>query len=177
MEVLNSFDTTKNFWILNPNFLIRDVYSNLHKKDKSKNKEESSKIMWAIALLVHQDPSNTFKNLSPKKKEELIIKEYLKDPKFKFSLYKEEIKTFEEACSTPMRRQLTECHRFLDEKTELMKTMTLDLSNWEMLQEMIISNKDLHTAIKKIEEDLEKEGSDGTVKGNSLESASERDII
>ncbi len=67
-----------NFWKDNFDLLIVEEFNALYSKDKSKNKEESSKIMKALYYVLH--PDSLYYNAP--NKYEIISKSFLKDPKF-----------------------------------------------------------------------------------------------
>ena len=66
MEVdpLKNFDLEVNFWKVNPQLKIPEVFSKLYRNDKSKGKHDSSQIMWAIALCY--DPESKFSKQTEK---------------------------------------------------------------------------------------------------------------
>lgn len=70
-----------NFWLFNPEMKIPEVFASLYKSDKSKNKEDSSRLMWGIYLIYHR--KSKFYNLPLEDKERLVAKDYLKNEKFK----------------------------------------------------------------------------------------------
>lgn len=175
MDVITNFNITENIWKNTPGLLSSEVFRNLYDSDKSKGRENSSKVLWALFLCYH--PESTWKNLPIKKREELIKKEYLKDPKFNFTKYPKEIGLIEESVLTPAKRQLYEWKRIMDEKTIFMKTLTYDIDTWETLEQMLKSNKSLYEEYKRISDSLEREGSDGVVQGQSIESAAEKGLI
>ena len=64
MSLLTNFQLDANFWQTYPQMILPKAFNDLSKKDKSKGKEESSKIMWAVAMLIDNSETNKFKNLS-----------------------------------------------------------------------------------------------------------------
>lgn len=69
-----------NFWTTNPDLKIIKEFNDFYIKDKSKKKETSSRIMWAIDFAYN--PESRFFNLP--NKTEIIAKDFLKNPKFKW---------------------------------------------------------------------------------------------
>ena len=175
MDVVQNLNTEFNFWTTNPQLKIPEIFNKLYKADKSKNKDQSSKLMWSFFLLVH--PDSAYKNLPIKKREDIIIKEYIKDKDFKFSEYREHLKLVEDLTLTPAKRQLKEWSRILDEKSAFMESTTYNEENWEMLESMMKSNSTLYKEHDRIREALDREGTEGIVKGNSIESAQEKELI
>jgi len=77
-----------NFWELYPELLIIEELTQIYQKDKSKKKEDSSRIMWAIYFAFN--PESKFINLP--NKLEILAKDYLKDPKFNWEGIKKQIR-------------------------------------------------------------------------------------
>jgi len=70
--MLQIFDPTSNFWESNPGYKI--PFNRLYSEDKSKKKEESSKIMWSIALL--ESDKSPYKEASKDERIKLIKDDY-----------------------------------------------------------------------------------------------------
>ncbi len=173
IKVLNSFDIKANFWKINPQ--LRIAFKEIHDADKSKEKLESSSIMWAIALIL--DTESKYFNMPILERKQLIAREYLKDASFNFEKYKHEMNLYEKLTITPAKRQLTEWSRIMDEKSELLKSLSYTTETWEIIEKMLKSNKDLYSELERISELLVKEGERGTIKGGSVESASEGGLV
>lgn len=172
MGLLNYFDTRANFWKANPQLCIAGALKSLYENDKSKDKEESSRIMWAIALAY--DIESKFFNLPLIERKKFISKDYLKNEKFDFDKYKDCIEFYEKLSITPARRQLIVWNTKLDEKTEFLATLPYNAQNAKLIDELLSSNTKLYEALAKISEELVKEGDRGVVKGGSEESLSEK---
>lgn len=177
MDIIANFNTENNFWSTHPLIKVHDIFNTLYKEDKSKGKENSSRIMWGITLYVSQDPQNTYKNLASKKREDLIIKEVIKDPKFKFQDYKDELSFFEELVLTPAEKYMEDWKKMLEERKEFMKSIEYSLDTYKMKEDMLKNTKNIFEDYKKIQEELDKEGPSGIVKGKSMESAQEKELI
>jgi hypothetical protein len=74
-------DFNQNFWKANPSALASEFFYNLKNEDKSKDCEESSKLMWACAICLH--PKSLIHGV-PSKWED-VKKTILKDPKFNWN--------------------------------------------------------------------------------------------
>lgn len=77
--ILDNFKDTNSFWEYNPQYRV--LFRHIYEEDKSKNKEKSSRLMWALFLCYH--PKSDFYNLP--NKEEVIAKKFLEDDKFKWN--------------------------------------------------------------------------------------------
>lgn len=175
MSIVNNFSTDANFWDANPMLKLPLPFKELYDEDKSKNKNKSSRIMWAIALVY--DPESKFINLPLPTRMLLVRDEFIGDTEFNFEDYLDQRTMYEELVLTPARRQLVEWNRIMDEKSALLRSMRYTKETWEMIEKMLISNVKLYDELERISESLEKEGNEGQVKGGAVESASESKLI
>lgn len=76
-----------NFWKIFPELKLMDEFKTIYSKDKATTKKKSSKIMWAIVLLVH--PESMYYNIPDK--EDQLIKTFIKIDKFNWDDYRDEI--------------------------------------------------------------------------------------
>lgn len=107
-----------NFWVLNPNFIM--IFDDLYNKDKSKNKIESSRIMWSLYLVMH--PSSDFYNLPDKRN--LVVDKFLKLPKFKWDDYKKEEELFKDVGLTQAQRSLYDWNELMKQRMDYLKSQT-----------------------------------------------------
>lgn len=164
-----------NFWVMNPELKIPEVYNKLYTSDKSKGKEHSSHLMWGIYLLYH--PKSRFFNLEQKMKEELVAKDYLKDEKFKWNSLKKEIELFHRLILTAAKRAIIQWNKMMDERQEFMDTEKYDGDNWEMKDKMAIATPKLYAEYDRIKKSLDEESEEGIIEGGGEESASEKGLI
>lgn len=174
MRVLENFQIDANFWQMNPQLRIPEEFASLYSDDKTKDKNESSKIMWAIALLIH--PDSKFFQLKFNEKKDLISKDYLKDKSFKWSKYKPQMLLFEKLCLTSGERQLFIWDKMMDEKTEFMSTLNYR-ENGDLIEKLLTTNSNLFKEFDRIKKQLSDESLDGRVKGGIEESANEKGLI
>ncbi len=163
------FDLESNFWKMNTHFLVPEVFRSFYDSDKSKGKEKSSKLMWAIAL--YTDFGSRFKQLSDSEKKELIEKDFYGE-KIKWESYAHLIKGWE-LFKTVMQRQIDQFERIMKEKEEYLETLKYNAANAEILEKLVLSNAKLYETYEKLQSKLAEEGDGGIVKGGSLESLSE----
>jgi len=62
----------ENVWEINTQLKFFPGYSELYKRDKSKDKSKSSKEMWSILFLEDPDPENLYYRLSPEERIEAV---------------------------------------------------------------------------------------------------------
>ena len=106
-----SLNTDLNFWDVNPLFKTISVFKEFYTKDKSAKKKDSSKVMWAIALLIDPNDGNPWKNYSEDSKKLLIKTEFLEDEDFDFEDYKELLEEYENRCLTIAEKELVRFER------------------------------------------------------------------
>jgi len=172
MSILNSFNIKANFWQVNPQLCAVDPLATLYNGDKSKDKSDSSKIMWAIALVF--DIESKYFNIPLDDRKKIIARDYLKNDKFDFNKYKEYIEFYEKLTLTPARRHLIIWNNKLDEKTTFLEGLQYNEQTAELIEKLLISNTKLYAELERISEELVKEGDSGIVKGGSEESISEK---
>jgi hypothetical protein len=172
--ILERFDIDTNFWKINPQLRIPEEFNNIYKADKSKNKTKSSKIMWAIALLV--DPDSKFANISFKTRQNMISKDYLKDEKFKWDDYSEAINFYERSLISPAKRQLMVWNKKMDEKTIYLDTLTYE-ENADTIEGLLKTNVKLFEDFERLLRLVDREKNEGATKGGAEESASEKGLI
>lgn len=169
--ILNNFEINANFWRLNPQLIIPEEFNKLYEADKSKGKESSSKLMWAVFL--YCDSESKFFNLSLQDRKDIIAKDYLKNPKFKWKTLEPAIKMCEKLILTPAQRQLIDWARLMNEKNEYMKTLKYNGNTADEIEKRLLSNGKLFDELTRLTDLLHKEGSGGNIKGGSVESLSE----
>jgi len=172
MGVLTNFDTTANFWALNPQMKI--LFKDFFDGDKSKNKEMSSKVMWAVALLVDTSDQNNLRNFLFDERKQLIAEDYLQDSKFDWAAYDGLIDKYTEVNTSKAEKSLLIYERKLEERDSFIKTTKYDLENASQLDKIISSTKSIFDLISKLREDISKENTVGETKGSMVESASEK---
>ena len=133
-SILKDFNIDLNFWKINPQLII--VFSNLYDKDKSKDKVESSKIMWAIAMLYDPSDKNQFRNADFDIKKKAIVDSYLKKKDFDWLEYSEEIDLYKEYCLSVYERELLVIEESLRSRRILLQTTPYTLKTASLLDDM-----------------------------------------
>lgn len=109
------FKGDENFWKLNSNYKM--IFDSFYQKDKSKDKEKSSKIMWALYFRLH--PDSAYYNLPDK--EAIIIEKFLKEKGFKWSDYDDIEIMFKDTILTQAERSLYEWNEFMKKRDKYLK--------------------------------------------------------
>lgn len=172
-QVVSKYEDGMNFWKVNTQFKAVEPFKSLYKDDKSKDKVDSSYILWAIALCF--DTDSQFFGMVETDRKEMVAKDFLEEAGFfekesNFIL----IEAYKKLTDTQARRQLRIWSEKMDEKSRFMAELKYDAKTWKMLDEMLKSNKDLYTEYSRIEKLILSEGSGDSVEGGSEESLSEK---
>lgn len=177
MSLLNSFDTDANIWEIEPQLKIPRVFAELYDSDKSKGKAHSSKIMWAIALLVDNSEANKFRNLRDSDRRVLIATDFLKDESFDYSQYQEHIDLYTELNMSKLERELRQQELKLEERAKFINDTPYDLETGDKLDKFLINTTKLYDQIRELKDKIKSDSDGGNTKGGMLESASERGLI
>ncbi len=169
MKLIDIWDIEANFWLCNPQLKL--AFKDIYESDKTKSKDNSSRIMWSVALFT--DTKSKFKDLGEAQREELIQKDFNKD--FTISACKEIIKKWRSFLS-PAERQLILWDRFMDEKNEYMEGLNYK-ENGDELEKRLLSNGKLYEELARLQIAIAEEESEGIVKGGAVESLSEKGEI
>ena len=175
MGLANSFDIAVNFWKVNPQLASFGGFKELYDSDDSKDKVSSSKIMWAIAFMY--DPDSKFINIPTEKRMDIIKIDFLKDKKFDWSKYDNQIKMYLDCILTPAERLMSEWKNKLEERSKFIKEQKYTLENAKDLDRMLADTKKMYDYYNSVLDDLIKEKSGSRVKGNTMESAAEKGLI
>jgi len=193
MSVLSNFSVDANFWDLNQLMRVPKLFASFYKEDKSKNKIESSKIMWAIALFIDPSDNNPWRNVLKDDKIKLIETEYMQGEGFKFADkgIKELCDVYLDRCITIAEKELVNLENKLQERGEFIKNTMYCLDSYEetekgfkkvkgtaeQLDKMVVGTYNIHKQYNQIKKDIQEEANSGRTKGGQNESASEKGVL
>lgn len=177
MKLVERINVDENFWILNPEVKYFSPFTQLFDEDLSKNKEKSSKIMWAIFLFT--DPASKFNRLAAEDKEVEIKNNYLKDEDFTFE--EDTVKLYVEAYKNLLlskaQREFLNWERKIEERNKFLAGLTYDVDTFDTLDKMLVNSSKIWEQYQKIKAQMEEEDSKSQLKGGRKESKSERGEI
>ncbi len=174
--ILNNFSISNNFWKENPHFLIVKEFKEFHKSDKSKNKEASSKIMWAIALLVH--PKSKFYQALYEERKKIIDDDYLSSESAEWDQkYNNYIIKFKEVALTRMQRNAAIWSDKFDERMEFLRSTPYNISTFNDLDKAMQSTDKIWNVYIKCMKDMEDEERSSSIEGGGEESLTEQGMI
>lgn len=189
--IVKNWNTDLNFWEINPIFKTIKIFRDLYDSDKSKKKDKSSQLMWAIALLIDPNEANVWKNVAENEKRQLIAEEYLEDKKFKWEDYQELLDVYEERCLTIAEKELVRFERKLVDRGDFINKTKYSLDEYEenngrtklvkgtaeQLDKMMIATSKLTEQLSIIKDMLKQEQTEGRGRGGAAKSASEKGDI
>jgi hypothetical protein len=176
--LVHNFIPDANFWELYPIFYATGPTKDLYEEDSSRDKKESSKIMWFVAFCYDQSPNNIYRNLEKDEKHELIGTDYMGNSEF----YEDNKETLDPIIdhycrlsdTSAAERQLRMWGLKMDEKTALMKKTEYTVESAEFLEKIMGTNVKLYADYERIKKEFEKQGdSAGKAKGDKLSSLSD----
>ena len=174
--VLSRFDEDINFWKAFPQMKTIGEFKKFHTKDKSKGKNSSSKIMWAIAML-YEIEDNKLANYPEEDRREVIEEDWLNKKDFDWSQYDKIIEEYKKTLMSPSKRALLEQRRKTDERTKFLSSVPYTLDNAKELDSLLSNTEKFLSILKKLEETVAIEEATGNKKGGRAESLSEQGVI
>lgn len=162
-----------SFWELNSDLIILDEFSKLYYKDKSKDKQDSSKILWAIFYAYN--PESKFFNYP--NKQEVISQSFLKDPKFKWEDYKDIVDAYKNLVLSDAERALINWNEIMTMRDQSIKDLykkaieDSDTDELVKIDKMLANTPKMFEDYKKIKRDYEEEKV--TKKGKTIASLSD----
>ena len=166
-----------NFWELYPELLIIEELTQIYQKDKSKKKEDSSRIMWAIYFAFN--PESKFINLP--NKLEILAKDYLKDPKFNWEGIKKQIEIYKNLVLSDAERALINWGEIMNMRDSSIKDLYTralqegDIDELVKIDNMLANTPKMFEDYKKVKKDYEEEKV--TKRGKKINSLSDDDEI
>lgn len=176
MGLLSHFDFGSNFWDLNTQFKITEPFKSLYEKDRSRKKEDSSKIMWFIAFCYDLNPDNIYRKLSTKEKHGVIGEDFMKNKNY-YEDNKEMLDpliiSFCNLHDDEFKKHFREWKELLEKRSDFLKDQEYNLDNFEAIDKMAVGTDKIYSIFKKIEQDLNKNEALTGGKGGKVPSLSD----
>ena len=169
MKAIHDF----SFWDTYPELVMLESFNALHHKDSSKNKQDSSRKMWAIYYA--HNPESKFFNMPNKLL--VLARDFLKDPEFNWDSIRNQVFTYKELVLTPAERGLVNWTEIMNVRDESLKNMYKDailernLKELVELDKMLANTAKLFQDYKKIKQEYDEDKT--TRKGKSIASLSD----
>jgi hypothetical protein len=161
------FDIKDNNVFITPETLSIEVFKNIYKEDKSKNKDYATDV---ITFIYHTCDSNSpYADIPLKEKDAKVVEEVLLDKKFKVTKQVEDARgIYKSLCVSPLERLLEstkssiqDISDYLNESTNDPKELESKLKMMSTFSKFINEYQGLEKTVKK-----EKEASKGRVRGD-----------
>jgi len=162
-----------NFWTFNAELVVLEEFHKFYEDDKSKGKEDSSRTMWAVHYAFH--PESKFFNLP--NKLDILAKDFLKKPNFKWSSIQPLIDTFKSLVLSDVERALITWNEIMMMRDNSLKELyklaisQSDTDELVKLDKMLSNTPKMFEDYKKIKKDYDEEKV--TKKGKSIASLSD----
>lgn len=193
-SITKNWNTDLNYWELNPIIKTIKVFKSLFEKDKSKDKKDSSKLMWAIALVSDPNEDNPWRTVNVEEKKKIIAEDFLEDKKFNWEKKEivELLDTYYTFCLSVSEQELLVYEEKLRQRGKFIKDTDYSLDYYEendkgkitlkrgtadQLDKMVLNTGKLITQIQEIRESISREALQGSLKGGASESASEEGLL
>ena len=163
-SIINSFNLKANFWSNNPQLIT--IFNDIYEKDTSKDKDRTSKVMWAIALLVDPNDNNSYRNMLYEDKLKILSENYIKEKNFNWVVYDDVIERYKKYVLTKTEYTILVMERKLEERLQLLNDTTLTLQNAELLDKLQINISKLKAEIKNLHKLLKDDDSNVKIKGD-----------
>lgn len=177
MGLVNAYDHKANFWKINPQLTIPAPLAKLHNEDKSKEKQDSSLIMWAICFLLDPSEENKFSVFPEDDRAKLLKEDFLKKPDFKFDDYTDIIEWYKNAMLSPAERSLVSWRKKLEERERFIADTTYTLDTADALDKIMANTDKLFNQLERIEKQYTKEQLEAKDKGGAVASATDRGLM
>lgn len=168
--MISTFDTDKNFWNEHPDMKVIDPFKTIYEDDKSKKKEDSSRMMWFIILCYDRD-SKLFKQ-SISERHRIIGEDYMGDAKFyenNKAILDAGIYMYTELQYTPMQKLMASWDKKLQERAKWLDGLSFEDDD-ERVDKAMERTKKVYDGYKQIMDDMHKEDNSGQAKGGATPS-------
>lgn len=162
----------ENFWECNPQWKYHSAFKELYESDKSKNKEKSSKMLWAVMLYADATRSQ-FYLLPAIQREEEIRENYLKEqvPWADVLKYIEPYKKF--VMSAAERRYMAQQDKMMERIQFLMQT-PYDLESAPVLDKIQVDTPKLEAVLRELAAAMTGDQTTGSWRGGDAKSPVEQ---
>ena len=186
--LLGTLDTELNFWEANPNFKSIKLFRQFMLKDKSKKKDYSSRVMWAIALCYDKNIENTWKNMAIEEKKALLASDIIEKEDFNWDdiahlefCYQDRVMSLPEKDLLLFEEKLHKRQKFMDNTEYSWDSLDEQgkkiLGTAKQLDDMMANTKKLYDQLKQLQSEFIQSEEEGHVRGGRTESASEQGLI
>lgn len=174
-SVVAGYNDNVLFWDANPQFKVLGDFADLYKKDRTKGKQYSSKVMWAVVFFADLDKENKFRSFPEDERKSLIKKEFVNDNRFKWEEVQYLVDFYLLTQMSQQKRSLIMLRKKMEEREAFLAIVKYSLKNAKELDTIIANTDKLFSLMDKLEDQIKKaeDAEGGQVRGGRIESASE----
>ncbi|OQC48664.1 MAG: hypothetical protein BWX61_00020 [Bacteroidetes bacterium ADurb.Bin035] len=125
--IILNFSPGSNFWELNPIAIV--IFKDFYDRDKSKNKDNSSRIMWAISLYLDMNEANMYRNLDSDIRRVSIASNYLGDRNFVWEDYIIEMDLYKELVMSPLEKEIYLLREAIEDRRNFLSSQRFSTKN------------------------------------------------
>lgn len=163
-SIINNFNINANFWSSNPQLIA--IFDDVYQEDTTKNKERSSKLMWAIALLIDPNENNSYRNMLYEDKLKILRDNYIKEKNFDWIKYDDVIERYKKYVLTKTEYALHVMEKKLEERLRLLNDTVITLENADSLDKLQLNMVKIKTEIKNLTKLMKEDDSNIKNKGD-----------
>lgn len=179
MRLLNNYTDPRLFWEANPLLKLHPYLKQVYDSDTSKNKQDSSRLCYGLALLIDQSDDNKFKNYPEEDRKFLIAEQLFGNKDFDWTDPRvvELIKLFDEMLLSPARRSLRNWKIKMEERDAFLASVKYDISNATELDKILVQTDKLYQQYERCVKALEAEKGEAVARGAKQLSLSDQNRI
>lgn len=171
---MSSYNINLSYWDVQPADRVVRPFSALYDLDKSKNKKQSSTIMWALKLLTDPSKDNPLSRMTREERIDELTSTFLPQSDLDKVLSLEE--EYKNNNLSYIKRRYVFYQNMLEAREKFMASLTYE-SNANQLDSMLEKTKKIWDEFLKIKKELDVEEATYHTKGNREESAGEKGLI
>jgi hypothetical protein len=186
--ILGTLDTDINFWVANPNFKSIGLFRTFMENDKSKNKDYSSRVMWAVALCIDMNIENTWRNIPEVEKKGLLAEDLIGDKKFDWDSVQDLLNAYEDRVLSIPEKDLRGYEQKMYARQKFIEGTAYSLDSYDeqgkllkgtadQLDKMMVGTAKIYQQHEELKAKYEKAKEEGHVRGGRTESASEQGLL
>jgi hypothetical protein len=164
---------------MHPQLKMLGAFKELYTNDHTRDKEATSRVMWAITYLVDPSQDNNFRNIQEDEKRALLAKDFLKQPNFDWNKYTEVIEFFKDCTLTQAEKSLVVWQEIMALRDRELKLYykdafdTKDISVIKELDTLLKNTAGYYTDYMKIKKEFDTESDIKRGKGTKILSATD----
>ena len=178
-SLLANYEEGKNFWKLYPTWKIPKAFKDLYDSDKSKDKKDSSIIMWGAIFINDKNLENPYRELDSNDKIEVVNDDIIGDSKFDWKKYQAVLDEVKKLLTTEVERNYYTFIEYMEARRRFIETQqnNLDFETMKQLDDSIKRNADIMKEMDRLKAAIELSGDEGSTKGGKIESSREKGLF